>query len=383
MSSVSRTFSKRVIGLMVALVLVAGLFLAVTAALPVGLQQSQDFPKPTFTADGKLIRPDLSYREWVYVGTPLTPNELNPPEAPFPEFHNVYIHPDDFDHYRRTGEFRDGTVLVKELVTVGSTLAVSGRGYFMGEFTGLEFTIKDAERFPDEPGNWAYFSFGHEYPLADTSAAFPATACNACHETSAADDFVFTQYYPILAAAKEGRGTGGSMDGDDERFKAMTAAMTAALEAGMEATVRTGSAPGAVPTGNRELHDYLRAGSYKQMPYMESSWHPSAGPHTKYGRPVRVFVNEILGASLEAGNDEHPVGSETVKEMYSPDGDLEGWAVMVKTQNESDGGLGWFWYEATSTEPGADPFMAGNGVPMCFGCHTSGKDYVLTSWPLR
>ena len=47
--------------------------------------------KPTFNADGTLNRPSLTYREWVYVGTPLTPNSLNPPEAPFPDFHNVYI----------------------------------------------------------------------------------------------------------------------------------------------------------------------------------------------------------------------------------------------------------------------------------------------------
>ena len=66
-------------------------------------QQRENFPKPAFNDDGELIRPDISYREWVYVGTPLTPNELNPPEAPFPEFHNVYIHPDDFDHWKRTG----------------------------------------------------------------------------------------------------------------------------------------------------------------------------------------------------------------------------------------------------------------------------------------
>ena len=73
-------------------------------------------------------------------GTPLTPNELNPPEAPFPEFHNVYIHPDDFDFWKNTGTFPDGTVLVKELVTVGSKKAVSGNGYFMGKFIGLEVT---------------------------------------------------------------------------------------------------------------------------------------------------------------------------------------------------------------------------------------------------
>jgi len=63
--------------------------------------------------------------------------------------------------------------------------------------------VKDATRFADEPGNWAYFSFGHQpEPYAETATAFPTETCNACHEVNAADDFVFTQYYPVLRAAK-------------------------------------------------------------------------------------------------------------------------------------------------------------------------------------
>lgn len=166
---------------------------------------SQELPKPAFNAQGELVRPE-GYRAWIYVGTPVTPNDLNPPEAAFPEFHNVYIHPADYAHWQQTGEFPDGTVLVKELVTVGSKQATSGNGYFMGEFRGLETTIKDPQRFPEEPGNWAYFSFGHEYPLAATSAAQPTASCNLCHQGSAADDWVFTQYYPVLRAAKGGSG---------------------------------------------------------------------------------------------------------------------------------------------------------------------------------
>ena len=80
----------------------------------------------------------------------------------------------------------------------------SGKGYFMGEFIGLEVAMKDSKRFKDEPGYWAYFSFGHAYPLAKTATAFPASSCNACHEAAAADDWVFTQYYPVLRAAKRG-----------------------------------------------------------------------------------------------------------------------------------------------------------------------------------
>ena len=49
--------------------------------------------------DGTLQRPE-GYREWVYVGTPVTPNDMNDGKAPFPEFHNVYIDPESFAHCR-------------------------------------------------------------------------------------------------------------------------------------------------------------------------------------------------------------------------------------------------------------------------------------------
>ncbi len=46
-----------------------------------------------FTPDGKLKKP-VGSRKWMYVGTPVTPNDLNGGEAPFPEFHAVYMDPD-------------------------------------------------------------------------------------------------------------------------------------------------------------------------------------------------------------------------------------------------------------------------------------------------
>ena len=153
-----------------------------------------------FTADGKLKQP-VGYRKWVYVGTPLTPNDMNDGEASFPEFHEVYMDPASFAHYEKTGKFRDGTVLVKELSSVGSKEAPSGKGYFQGDFTGLEAAIKDSKRFKDEPGNWAYFSFGHKYPLEAEVSISPTFACNKCHQDSANQDWVFTQNYNVLSAA--------------------------------------------------------------------------------------------------------------------------------------------------------------------------------------
>jgi hypothetical protein len=325
------------------------LFAVLLGNIPLQVSAWESFPKPTFNDKGELLRPDVSYREWVYIGTPLTPNELNPPEAPFPEFHNVYIHPSDFDHWKRTGTFPDGTVIVKELVSVGTKQAVSGNGYFMGEFTGLETTIKDSKRFKDEPGFWAYFSFGHSYPLADTAQAFPAPACNACHAASAADDFVFTQFYPVLRAAK-GAKSGKSMDSGSKEYQKMMSAMTDRMEPAFEPTAETATVDSIVPVTKDELFSYLQAGSYKGLAAKESGRHPTRGPHTKFGWPVRVFLDPKLDASLKAGNTSHPAGSAAVKEMYDASGKLQGWAVMVKTSADSAGGKGWFWYEVTSTD---------------------------------
>jgi hypothetical protein len=367
------------------------LYRPIVEPLPLPLvANTADLKKPTFDADGKLNRPDVSYRQWVYVGTPLTPNDLNPPAAPFPEFHSVYMHPSDFDHWKRTGAFQDGTVFIKELITVGSKQAVSVNGYFMGEFSGLEATVKDSTRFKDEPGYWAYFDFGQSYPLADKSEPFPAAACNACHETSAADDFVFTQYYPILRAAKGGKNessdkisSGKTMAPGDKDFDSISASMSGAMASAMEPSASTKSVKSTVPTDDNKLHEYLRNGEYKKFTAQESENHPSAGPHTKYGLPVRVFLDPKLDASLKAGNSTHPAGSGVVKEMYNANGELEGWAVAVKTQKDSEGGKGWFWYEVTSTAAEAKPYASGNGIPLCFGCHSTGSDYVLTKYPLK
>lgn len=145
-------------------------------------------------------------------GTPLTPNALNGGNAPFPEFHSVYVEPETWAHYRETGEWREGAVLAKELALVrapdganpdGSTDEVSGTGYFMGEFAGFELAIKSRELFPDQPGHWAYFTFGHQAQPYDASATMqPADACNGCHAAEAQDDFVFIQFYPVVRAAK-------------------------------------------------------------------------------------------------------------------------------------------------------------------------------------
>lgn len=159
-----------------------------------------------FNSAGELAQP-TGYREWVYIGAPLTPNDMNNGKAAFPEFHNVYIDPQSYAHWKRTGTFRNGTVIVKELVSVDTKKSASGNGYFMGEYLGLEAMVKDSKHFPKEPGNWGFHRFtdekNYDFKAMKTYAkANRTTDCAACHQANAKQDLVFTQHYPVLRAAK-------------------------------------------------------------------------------------------------------------------------------------------------------------------------------------
>ncbi len=166
-------------------------------------QQSDDW-KPKWNDKGELELP-TGYREWVYLGSPLTPNALNGGEAGFPEYHNVYMHPEVYKIYKETNEFPEGTILLKELqLTIkgdeedGSRTEVSGRGYFPGAYNGIDIAVKDSTRFADSQ-NWGYFNFGHHAPpYAQSAMAAPTEACAQCHIDSATKDMVFTKFYQIL-----------------------------------------------------------------------------------------------------------------------------------------------------------------------------------------
>ena len=129
-----------------------------TGLLTVGVaaaEGSANIGAATFNTQGELVLPE-GFREWVFIGAPLTPHGLNNGKAGFPEYHHVYVNPDAFAVYQRTGEFPDGTVIAKELVLLqkgdfkdGSKNAPSGRGFFAGEFQGMDVMVKDSARYKD------------------------------------------------------------------------------------------------------------------------------------------------------------------------------------------------------------------------------------------
>lgn len=155
--------------------------------------------------EGNVTSIPEGFRNWTFLGAPLTPNGLNDGAAGFPEFHHVYIHPDALAEFERTGVFPEGTTIVKELVLLhegayedGSRDEPSGRGFFARNFAGIDMMVKDSQRFPDTNG-WGFFNFGHhEPPYAESATAAPAEECAACHAGNATTEMVFGKFYPIL-----------------------------------------------------------------------------------------------------------------------------------------------------------------------------------------
>ena len=53
--------------------------------------------------------------------------------------------------------------------------------------------VKDSLRFPEQPGHWGYFSFGHQ-PEPYLPTAQPTTTCISCHVRLASDtDYVIAK----------------------------------------------------------------------------------------------------------------------------------------------------------------------------------------------
>jgi hypothetical protein len=192
------------------LVLIVGASLAAMSSFPsstsrVAAETQQS--TAVFDSDGRMKLPNpASFRRWVFVGAPLTPNGLNNGKAGFPEYHHVYVEEKNVDVYLKTGSFPEGTVIVKELTRVlnptfpdGSRTEPSGRGYFNGEFNGIDVTVKDSKRFAKTNG-WGFFTFGHHpLPYAATAAESSVTECAGCHIANVAKtDMTWIQFYPLL-----------------------------------------------------------------------------------------------------------------------------------------------------------------------------------------
>ena len=160
-----------------------------------------------FNADGSVNLP-TGYRQWFHIGTRFKPvgiNILDFLPTKTPEIFNAYVEPKAMNVFEATGKWPDGTQIVKEFSTVKTgencdektSLCTTelGTGIYEGGFIGLGMMVKDRQQFPNAPGNWGFFSFGHKPPPYNSTSPLQSEAkCAACHVKLAGDtDYVISK----------------------------------------------------------------------------------------------------------------------------------------------------------------------------------------------
>ncbi|MBX7166295.1 MAG: cytochrome P460 family protein [Pirellulales bacterium] len=172
---------------------------------PAGRDSSAAMALPQYNDAGELLRPE-GYERWTLVGTSLgldyLPGQDRDPARPG-VFHNVYMQPQAFDHYVRTGEWAEQTVFV---VTNNPAMRRQGedeinrQGTFAAPTQGLEVSVRDTRRFDD---GWGYFLFAANDRGRAACKPLPTKDCFECHAQHGADNGVFVQFYSVLRSARQ------------------------------------------------------------------------------------------------------------------------------------------------------------------------------------
>jgi hypothetical protein len=183
---------------------------------PIAAADNRAASIPEYNDNGELKLP-AEFQTWVFVGanlgleygdaaTKAAPPEKEDSKTPKSRnFHNVYINPEAYQHYARTGVFPDQTVLVLDIYQAeqGEPKSIVSEGLFPGQHKDIAIAVKNSARPDGSKTDWAYYDF----PSGRTTAkAFPNQACYDCHLEHADDDNVWTQFYPTLRKLRQDKG---------------------------------------------------------------------------------------------------------------------------------------------------------------------------------
>jgi len=182
------------------------LFLLLLAATP--QQSTVQSPRsdaategPNYTADGQLKMPE-HYREWIYltsgVDMSYTPSAAM---AGHSMFDNIFVNPSAYRAFQQTGTWPDKTTLVLEIRGAEGPSSINKRGHSQSpEIMGIEVHVKDAKL----DGGWGFFEFDG---TGSAKLVKRPASCYECHESHAAVDTTFVQFYPTLLGLAKAKNT--------------------------------------------------------------------------------------------------------------------------------------------------------------------------------
>jgi len=160
-----------------------------------------------YTADAKMVFP-ADYRQWVFLSSGLGMAYVPPAEARAnPNFDNVFVNPEAYQGFLKTGTWPDKTVMILEIRGSDSKLSINKDGRVQTGLVAIEAHVKDASR-----GGWAFYAFRNG---AKEGTLLPKTAdCYSCHQQAGAVDTTFVQFYPTLIEIAKDKGTFKTVPGE-------------------------------------------------------------------------------------------------------------------------------------------------------------------------
>jgi hypothetical protein len=156
----------------------------------------------SYATDGQFKMPE-HYREWVFLSSGVDMSYSPKPSiAGHSTFDNVFVNPSSYRAFLQTGTWPDKTTLVLEIRGAEGASSINKSGHTQSsEIMGIEVHVKDAKL----EGGWGFFEF--DAPKGTAKVVQRPAACYQCHESHAAVDTTFVQFYPTLLALAKTKGT--------------------------------------------------------------------------------------------------------------------------------------------------------------------------------
>lgn len=129
------------------------------------------------------------YRSWTHVKS-MVIEEGHPLFESFGGIHHIYANDRALEGYR-TGRFRDGAVIVFDLLEA----IADGNAITEGQRKVVGVMRKDSNRYAST-GGWGFEGFAGDSRTERVVGDQAAAACFACHQAQAGDDYVFSTYRP-------------------------------------------------------------------------------------------------------------------------------------------------------------------------------------------
>jgi cytochrome c len=176
-------------------------FIGLTGVLFTYPSQASDLATKTYTTyvtkTGKISLPENYRPHWSHLGSWV----VNDAKAPGYGFHDVYTQPEVVKAFLETGQFPDGTVLIKEIRKISSRTLTTGPALWASDTAVWFVMIKDTKgRFKGNVNwgeGWGWALFEAPNRNIDTSKGY-LQSCLPCHVPAKQTDWVYIEGYPTL-----------------------------------------------------------------------------------------------------------------------------------------------------------------------------------------